>query len=249
MLLSEICGLVSVGRPLWRDDGSGVCNAVTQWSESHRTRNHVLLSHLRLPQPRGPDSRICNPQEQGGPFMTLGTGFTLRRLLRLAGLRWRYSNPPPHGISRPHSLELIFPFLTEPKVQACPTLHRSMETYPVSKTLCVLYFRLQDDGISNLEWCIPSSEAHTIEPLHGYELVPPYLRLKKRTSEPKLHNSRLWSSPPCIGFLFRKYPKLISGITMEAFLLFSQDQSFSVKYVARRLKLHCLSQTDMLLIE
>jgi hypothetical protein len=24
-------------------------------------------------------------------------GFPLRRLLRLAGLRWRYSTPPPHG--------------------------------------------------------------------------------------------------------------------------------------------------------
>jgi hypothetical protein len=27
-------------------------HAITQWSESRRTRNHTLLSHLRLPQPR-----------------------------------------------------------------------------------------------------------------------------------------------------------------------------------------------------
>jgi hypothetical protein len=27
----------------------------------------------------------------------LGTGFPLCRLLRLTGLWWRYSNPPPHG--------------------------------------------------------------------------------------------------------------------------------------------------------
>jgi hypothetical protein len=35
---------------------------------------------------------------QGGPVIAPGTGFYFRRLLRLAGLRWRYSNPPPHGV-------------------------------------------------------------------------------------------------------------------------------------------------------
>jgi hypothetical protein len=64
MLLYEICGLVSIGRPLWREDGSAVCRAITQWSESLRTRNHTLLSHLRLPQPGGPScSCSCFPQE------------------------------------------------------------------------------------------------------------------------------------------------------------------------------------------
>jgi hypothetical protein len=37
------------------------------------------------------------PQEQGGPVIPLGTGFPFLRLLRLARLRWKYSNPPPHG--------------------------------------------------------------------------------------------------------------------------------------------------------
>jgi hypothetical protein len=49
MFLSEICGLVSLGRPLWREDGSAICSLITQQSESLRTRNHTLLSHLRLP--------------------------------------------------------------------------------------------------------------------------------------------------------------------------------------------------------
>jgi hypothetical protein len=75
MLLSEICGLVSVGRPLRRDDGSAACSAITQWSESHRTRNHTLLSHLRLPQTGGPGSciyiYIYIPQEQS-ESVTLG---------------------------------------------------------------------------------------------------------------------------------------------------------------------------------
>jgi hypothetical protein len=38
------------------------------------------------------------PQEQGGPVISTGTGFPFRRPLRLAGLRWRYSNPPSHGV-------------------------------------------------------------------------------------------------------------------------------------------------------
>jgi hypothetical protein len=65
MLLSEICGLVSVGCPLWGEDGSAVCSVITQWSKSPRTRNHTLLSYLRLPQPWGPGSGIYIPQEQG----------------------------------------------------------------------------------------------------------------------------------------------------------------------------------------
>jgi hypothetical protein len=47
MLLSEICGLVSIGRPLSREDGSAICGVITQWSQSLRTRNH---NHkVRLP--------------------------------------------------------------------------------------------------------------------------------------------------------------------------------------------------------
>jgi hypothetical protein len=41
-------------------------------SESRGTRGHILLSQIR--------------------------DFPFYRLLRLAGLRWRYSTPPPHGI-------------------------------------------------------------------------------------------------------------------------------------------------------
>jgi hypothetical protein len=41
--------------------------------------------------------RIYIPQEQGSSDIPPGTGFPFRRLLRLAGLRWRYSIPPTHG--------------------------------------------------------------------------------------------------------------------------------------------------------
>jgi hypothetical protein len=72
MLLSEICGIVSVGRPLWQEDGSAICSVITQSSESLRTRNHTLLSYLRLPQTGGPGSRIYIPLETGWPSYTPG---------------------------------------------------------------------------------------------------------------------------------------------------------------------------------
>jgi hypothetical protein len=55
-------------------------SAVILESESRGTPDHVLLSQIR--------------------------DFPFRRLLRLAGLRWRYSTPPPHGIQDGLSLSL-----------------------------------------------------------------------------------------------------------------------------------------------
>jgi hypothetical protein len=64
-----------VGRPLWREDGSAICSAITRWSESCRTRNHTLLFHVRLPQPGEPGSHIHVPQEQGGPVIPRALGY------------------------------------------------------------------------------------------------------------------------------------------------------------------------------
>jgi hypothetical protein len=58
---------------------------------------YFTLSDSRLPQPGRPGSRICIPQEQGGPVIPPGTGSAFRRFLLIAGLRWGYSNPPPRG--------------------------------------------------------------------------------------------------------------------------------------------------------
>jgi hypothetical protein len=49
-----------------------LASAVILMSESRGTHGHILLSQIR--------------------------DFLFRRLLRLAGLRWRYSTPPPHGL-------------------------------------------------------------------------------------------------------------------------------------------------------
>jgi hypothetical protein len=64
-----------VGCPLWQEDGSVVCIAISLWPGSLRTHNHTLLPHPRLAQLFPPDTR-----------------FPVYRLLQLAGLRWRYSN-------------------------------------------------------------------------------------------------------------------------------------------------------------
>jgi hypothetical protein len=63
----------------------GLARAVILGSKSRRTRGHILLSLMRLPQPGGPGSRIYVPQEQGGPVIPPDTVFPFCRLLRLAG--------------------------------------------------------------------------------------------------------------------------------------------------------------------
>jgi hypothetical protein len=76
-----------------------LASAVPLGSESRGNQDHTLLSQfLRLPQSGGPSPRIYIPQEQGGPDIPQDIGFPFRHLLRLAGLRWRHSIPPPHGI-------------------------------------------------------------------------------------------------------------------------------------------------------
>jgi hypothetical protein len=53
-------------------------------------------------------TRMYIPQEQGGTDIPPSTEFSFRRLLRLAGVRWRYSIPPPHGTFKQLKLKLIY---------------------------------------------------------------------------------------------------------------------------------------------
>jgi hypothetical protein len=113
LLLSDSCRFVDMGRCFWRENGSAVYNccwsspAESFWVRVPRySTPYFTVSNSRLPKPGGPGPRIYIPQEQGGPVLAPGPGFPFRRLLRLAGSRWRYSNPPPHGVclSRPNCL-------------------------------------------------------------------------------------------------------------------------------------------------
>jgi hypothetical protein len=94
LLLSDSCGFVDVGRSLTR---GRVCrlklllaliSAVILRSESRGTRDQMLLSQIR--------------------------DFPFRRLLRLAGLRWRYSTPLHTGFYSGTWLTLFITFQHEP---------------------------------------------------------------------------------------------------------------------------------------
>jgi hypothetical protein len=82
LLLSDSCGFVDMGRPLWREGGSVVYNCCCLLQHSHsQVRElrgswpHFTVSDLRLPQPWGPGPCIYVPQEQGGPVIPPGTAF------------------------------------------------------------------------------------------------------------------------------------------------------------------------------
>jgi hypothetical protein len=87
--LSWVCFVVlSVGRPLWREDGFVTYSAIADWS-----------GHW------GPITILCS-------------------LYDSQGLRWRYSNPPPHGVS---GQRVYMPkYIT--------SVHTSQETHYVSTT-------------------------------------------------------------------------------------------------------------------
>jgi hypothetical protein len=97
MLLSEICGLVYVVGPLWREDGSAVCNAITQW-QSHAERVTILYCLFwDSPKCGGPGSCSYISYKQGGTVVPLGTGLSLRRLLR--EVRWGYFKTDGQSVS------------------------------------------------------------------------------------------------------------------------------------------------------
>jgi hypothetical protein len=76
----------------------GFANSVPLESESCGTQYHILLPQLfRLSKSGGPGPHIYIPQGQRGPVIPRGTGYPFHRLLRFAGLRRRYSSPPPEA--------------------------------------------------------------------------------------------------------------------------------------------------------
>jgi hypothetical protein len=98
-----------------------LASAVIFGSESRRTRGHILLSQIR--------------------------DFPFRRFLRLAGSRWRYSTPPPHGCEELIIYFLLFQvsFVCSPRRHVLPFvttffIWRSRLFYFVAASLYVCYF-------------------------------------------------------------------------------------------------------------
>jgi hypothetical protein len=71
-----------------------LARAVILVSESRGTRDHILLSQI--------------------------WDFYFSRLLRIAGLRWRYSTPPPHGVLYELKNELSFITLRRTEERSLP---------------------------------------------------------------------------------------------------------------------------------
>jgi hypothetical protein len=85
-------------------------SAVILRSESRGTHDHILLSQIRdFPNLEDQVPLFISPRNRVARLYS-GTGFSFRCLLRLAGPRWRYSNPPPHGDCFPVGGSLLFSF-------------------------------------------------------------------------------------------------------------------------------------------
>jgi hypothetical protein len=75
-----------------------VFDPASTWVRLKSSSHWVGVNSQKIPFPSLPQQfRIYISQEQGGLVITPGTGFSFSHLLRLTGLRWRYSTPLPHG--------------------------------------------------------------------------------------------------------------------------------------------------------
>jgi hypothetical protein len=87
-------------RPTWRARSQYLYPLGTVWPSCtlrHWVHYHILLSQIRDSPNCRARSPYLYPPGIGWPSYTQRNGFPFRRLLRLAGLRWRYSNQPPRG--------------------------------------------------------------------------------------------------------------------------------------------------------
>jgi hypothetical protein len=115
VLLSYSCGFVDVGSSLWRDNRSAVYNCC--WYSPAQSffgpspAGFVTIFYcprFETPPNWGARSPYLYPPGRGWTSYTRGTAFPFRRLLWLAGLRWKYSNPPPGGLTPSLGIRLTY---------------------------------------------------------------------------------------------------------------------------------------------
>jgi hypothetical protein len=72
--------------------------AVIIRSESRGTHDYILVSQIQdSPNLEGQISEFISPRNRVDQLYPQAL-FPFLHLLRLVGLRWRYSTPPPHGM-------------------------------------------------------------------------------------------------------------------------------------------------------
>jgi hypothetical protein len=77
-----------------------LASGVILGSEYPRTHDHILLSHVGdSSHLEGQVPLFIYCRNKVAQYYPPGTGLPFRRLLRLAGLEWRYSNPHPRGLT------------------------------------------------------------------------------------------------------------------------------------------------------
>jgi hypothetical protein len=106
-------------------------------SESCGTRDHILLFQTRnssnlegqVPIFLSPRNRVAQIYDQAV--------FRFRRLLRLAGLRWKYSTPPSHGIV---IIDKTWPYIYLLLYSPCGPwpLFQCLNIYTADKTSCTV---------------------------------------------------------------------------------------------------------------
>jgi hypothetical protein len=104
-----------MGTLFTRTIASGPCQSNNSGVQVPQNSDHIFYCLIwDSPNLEG-QVPIFVSQEQGGPVIPPGTGFPFCRLLQLAGLWWRYSNPPLHESKD---------FEVEVEVNLRPTLSR-----------------------------------------------------------------------------------------------------------------------------
>jgi hypothetical protein len=115
-LQSWFCGAPSLtrGRVSLLYMPLALASTVFRESESLETRDHILLSQI--------------------------WDFPFRRLLRLAGSRWRYSTPPPHGLNWITEQSRAVPYCRQPASTVTPGIELRWDPWPYICSVSRLVF-------------------------------------------------------------------------------------------------------------
>jgi hypothetical protein len=132
--------LVSVGCPLWREDGSVVCSVSTQWSESRRTRNHTLTVSSETPPTWRARSPYLYPPGRGWPSYTPGHWVPFTSTLTTRRATVEVFNLPPNLEGQVPVYISLRNRVVQSKVKVTlrPTVSHSL-----SKSWCLIYVTLE----------------------------------------------------------------------------------------------------------